>query len=483
MPASIHNPNDHDHARRSLLRGALAAPMLALADALPSSAFAAEPQSPARTGRTLIKGGYVATLEKSTGDMAEADVLIEGSTIVAIGRGLNVADAQVIDASTSVVLPGLIDTHRHTWQTSLRSYLAQENYYQIVLTQLGPLFRPEDVYIGNLLGALGAVNSGITTMLDWSHIMNSPAHADAAVQGLSESGIRGVFAHGVAQIGKSAGATLQANSQKHSTDIRRLKKQYFSSDDQLLTLGMACGGVEFSSLEETAVDFAMARDLGIRMTTHVGVLPNFKAVTKMNEARLLGPDLTHVHASLCTDDELKMIADSGGDISSSALNERLFGINRWLKVGLRPSLSLDNETRAPGDLFTQMRAILWHEWNYHRDSKGYAAITYRDVLEFATIQGAKSTGLAKKVGTLAVGKRADIILVERNSISMIPHTGDPVSSVVLVAQPSDVTWVLIDGVVRKREGKLLNVDTRRLQGLAQASRDYLIRTSGQKAQN
>jgi 5-methylthioadenosine/S-adenosylhomocysteine deaminase len=479
MGISIGQNNDPGVSRRNLLRGLAAAPFAA-SSGVPA-AMAAEAAKPSKA-RTLIKGGHVLTLEK-TGDMADCDVLIEGSKIVAIGRGISAEDADVVDASRCVVMPGFIDSHRHTWQTSLRSYLAQDNYYQIVLTQLGPLFRPEDVYIGNLLGATGALDAGITTMLDWSHIMNTPAHADAAIQALSDSGIRAVFAHGVGQIGKSAGATLQPNSQRHSTDIRRIKAQYFSSDDQLMTLAMACGGVEFSSLEETARDFALARDLGIGMTTHVGVIPNFKSVTLMNGAKLLGPDVTHVHTSLCTDDELKMIADSGGTLSSSPLNERLTGIARWLKVGLRPSLSLDNETRAPGDLFTQMRAILWHEWNYHRDASGNALITYRDVLEFATIQGARTTGLDKKTGSLAVGKRADVILINRDDVTMIPHTGDPAASVVLVAQPSNVSWVFVDGKVRKRNGKLVDVDVPRLQSLSQASHDYLLRVGGLKPQS
>jgi 5-methylthioadenosine/S-adenosylhomocysteine deaminase len=223
--------------------------------------------------------------------------------------------------------------------------------------------------------------------------------------------------------------------------------------------------------------------MGIRSTTHAGVLPNFQAVTKMSAAKLLGPDLTFVHATSCSDAELQMIADSGGDVSLSPLNERLSGIRRFLQVGLRPSLSLDNETRAPGDLFTQMRAILWHEWNYHRDARGNALINYRDVLEFATLQGAKSLGLDKKVGTLAVGKRADIILVDRNDVSMIPHGADPTAGAVLVAQPSNVSWVFVDGVARKRDGKLVGVDINRLQKLAQASRDRLIAAGGVKPQS
>jgi 5-methylthioadenosine/S-adenosylhomocysteine deaminase len=144
-----------------------------------------------QTKRTLLRGGHVISLDKNIGDIADGDVLIEGSTIVEMGHSIAADGAEVVDTSSMVVMPGLIDTHRHTWQTALRGAVDAGSYFATVLVRLGPLFRPEDVYIGNLLGAVSALNSGITTMLDWSHIMNSPEHADAAVQGLSESGIRG----------------------------------------------------------------------------------------------------------------------------------------------------------------------------------------------------------------------------------------------------------------------------------------------------
>jgi 5-methylthioadenosine/S-adenosylhomocysteine deaminase len=468
--------------RRAMLAGLAAVPLSGVA-AAPLPAFAADAVPAQSRSRMLIKGGYVLTLDDTLGDISGADVLIEGSTIAAIGRNIDATDAEIVDASGMIVMPGFIDSHRHTWQTALRSYVAQGNYYEIVLTTLGPLYRPEDVYIGNLLGATGALNSGITTMLDWSHIINSPAHADAAIKGLGDSGIRGIFAHGVAQVGRSAGATGQPNSQKHSEDIKRVQKEYFRTDDQLLTLALASGGPEFSSLEETVKDVALARELGIRLTTHVGVIANVHAVTKMKDAGLLGPDIIYVHATSCSDDEIKMIADSGGSLSSSPLNEKLPALDTWLKHGLRPSLSLDTETRAPGDLFTQMRAMLWHEWNLLRVRPGEVQGKFRDVLEFATIQGARATGLERKTGSLAVGKRADVILIDRNDVSMIPHTGDPAASVVLVAQPGDVKWVLVDGKVRKRDGRLVGVDVARLQTLAQASRDYLIDTAKLKSQN
>ena len=158
-------------------------------------------------------------------------------------------------------------------------------------------------------------------------------------------------------------------------------------------------------------------------------------------------------------------------------------LDTWLKHGLRPSLSLDTETRAPCDLFTQMRALLWHEWNSLRVRPGQVQGKYRDVLEFATIQGARATGLERKVGSLVVGKRADVILIDRNDVSMIPRSGDPAASVVLVGQPENVKWVLVDGKVRKRDGKLVGVDVGKLQQLAQASHDYLIETAKLKSQN
>jgi cytosine/adenosine deaminase-related metal-dependent hydrolase len=189
--------------RRAILAGIAAVPLSGVA--VPKLAFAADPVPAQSRSRILIKGGHILTLDRTLGDISGADVLIEGSTIAAVGRNIDATDAEIVDASGMIVMPGFIDSHRHTWQTALRAYVAQSNYYEIVLTTLGPLYRPEDVYIGNLLGATGALNSGITTMLDWSHIINSPAHADAAVKGLADSGIRGIFAHGVAQVGRSLG--------------------------------------------------------------------------------------------------------------------------------------------------------------------------------------------------------------------------------------------------------------------------------------
>jgi len=433
--------------------------------------------SNASSSRTLIKGGHVITLDPAVGDLERADVLIEGSTIVQIGTEIDSAGAEVIDASSFAVLPGMVDTHRHTWQTSLRSTVVPSNYFATVLVQLGPLFQPEDVYVGNLIGALSALDSGITTLVDWSHIMNSPAHADSAIQALRESGIRGVFAHGVAQVGRSAGVS-GSNSQQHSDDIRRVQREHFASGDDLLTLALAFGGPDFSSLEETVKDVNLARELGIRCTTHVGVLPDKHSVIRMNDADLLGPDITYIHATLTSDEEIKLIADSGGSLSASALNESLPGMTRWLKHGLRPSLSVDSETIAPPDLFGTMRSLMWHEWTTRASEPGWIPFTNRDILEFATIEGARATGLDDAIGTLTPGKKADVILVDLEDIATIPRGGDPVGTITMIANAHHVRWVLVDGEVRKRDGKLVGVDVDQLHELARVSQDRLLKTAG-----
>lgn len=267
--------------RRTVLQGLGAATAAALS---PVHTASAVESATAQDQKILIKGGHVATMDRGVGELAAADVLIEGGTITAVGNDLSSADAEIIDARSMLVLPGLIDTHRHTWETVTRSLISEGDlavYLKLFFQTLGPQYRPEDVYIGNLLGALGALSSGITTMLDWSHIMNTPAHADAAIRGLANSGIRGVFAYGTSMM---RGGDPDAVHEKRAADIRRVQRQYFGSSDQLLTLAIAA--------DNAAADIKLARELGLRVTMHTTTAGT---VAKLNAAGLLGPDITFVH--------------------------------------------------------------------------------------------------------------------------------------------------------------------------------------------
>jgi cytosine/adenosine deaminase-related metal-dependent hydrolase len=431
------------------------------------------PSSPHR--KTLIKGGHVVSLDKGVGDLPVGDVLIDGATIAAIGKDLQAADAEIIDARAKLVLPGLIDTHRHTWETVTRSLISEGDlavYIKLFFGTLGPHYRPEDVYIGNLLGALGALSSGITTMLDWSHVMNTPAHADAAIHGLADSGIRSIFAYGSSAV--RGNDTADDALAKRAAEARRLQKQYFASDDQLLTMAIAAG--------DAAADIKLARALGLRTTVHV---TRAGTVAALNAAGLLGPDITCVHTVglESTDEELQMIADHGGTISTSSATEMMSGhgfpsAQRWLRYGLRPSFSVDNETRMPSGLFMQMRALIISDHQLEtervrREGGRPNLIPVRDVLEFATVEGARATGLDRRTGTLTVGKRADIILVDLDDITLIPTT-DPIATFVLRAQPADVSWVMVDGKVKKRAGKLVGVDLARVRRLVQESHGYIM---------
>jgi 5-methylthioadenosine/S-adenosylhomocysteine deaminase len=468
--------------RRSLLKGVIAASAF-----MPLSGFTSTTYAEPAGQKILIKRGYVTSLDRNIGELKTGDVLIDGDKIAAVGPSLTASDAMVVDAAGQLVMPGLIDTHRHTWETQLRGLIPEGDFFaylKVILQTIAPRYRPEDVYLGNLLGSLGALDSGITTMLDWSHIMNSPQHADAAIQGLNDAGLRAVFAHGD-PIGPFAEWWTPKSTNRHPDDIRRVKKQYFSSNDQLVTLAMALNGPDFSSLETTIDDMKLARDIAVPITVHVGVPgPQTGGIAKLNEAKLLGPDVTYVHTLRNSEEELQIMADTGGTISTSPATEMMSGhgfasVQRWARHGLKPSISIDNETRMPTDLFTQMRALLMSDRMQEIARAGKEGgkptiVSVRELIEFATLQGAKTLGLESKTGSLTPGKQADVIIINLNDINTHP-TNDPVASVALIANSRNVNWVFVNGKIKKRDGKLVGVNLEPLSNRMEASHAYLTK--------
>jgi cytosine/adenosine deaminase-related metal-dependent hydrolase len=414
--------------------------------------------------------------------------LIEGERIVAIAPRIDAADAEQFDAQGMIVLPGFIDTHRHTWQSCVRHRYADidpQIYFAEMLGAKGAAFRPEDVYVGTLLGAVAALDSGITTMLDWSHVQNSPAHADAAVAALRDAGIRGVFAHGWPLV---EGASWMFDSRRgHPEDIRRLRRQYFASDDQLLTLAMAGRGPEMARRDVWLEDLRLARELGIRSTIHMGAYARnakVRAIAQMHDADVLGEDLTFVHCCGSGEDEIAMMADAGVSASLGVhceLNAQGIGdipFDRLLAAGIKPSLSGDTETKCAGDMFTQMRHAFayyrsWMGGNHSRVKQAPTTLSLRDVLEFATVAGAHATGLGPKVGSLTPGKQADITLIRGDDLNLTP-VSDPVGAVVLAAHPGNVDSVFVAGKAVKRAGRMLEVDLDALRQRAFASQRYVL---------
>jgi 5-methylthioadenosine/S-adenosylhomocysteine deaminase len=438
---------------------------------------------------TLIKGGHVLTLDPSLGDMPHADVLIDGDKIAAVQAGLTAGPhANVIDARHCIVMPGFVDTHRHTWQTPVRGVLPSctlDEYFAGMLDNIGIQYRAEDVYIANLMGALEALNAGITTLLDWSHVNNTPEHADAAVAGLTEAGIRAVYAHGV-----PVGGQWWANSSlKHPDDIRRIRKEYFQSDDQLLTLALAARAPGNTTAEVARNDWLLARDLGIRISVHVGMRltgVHVHHVLALHQLGLMGPDTTYIHCTDSTDAELDLIAGTGGSASVAPFVEMLMGhgvppTGRLVARGVRPSLSIDVVSSVPGEMFTQMRTALVQErilaFTETPDTAFAPTLTHRDVLEFATIDGARACALDHKIGTITPGKQADIILLRTDQVNVAPLI-DPVATVVICADTSNIDTVFVAGRIVKHNGRLVRVDLPRLlQRLADA-RDHLLSKAG-----
>jgi len=438
---------------------------------------------------TLIKGGYVLSMDPELGDLPHADVLIDGDKIAAVGQNLTASPrANVIDARNMIVMPGFVDTHRHTWQTPVRGVLPSctlDQYFAGMLDNIGIQYRPEDVYIANLMGALEAINAGITTLLDWSHVNNTPEHADAAIHGLDEAGIRAIYGHGV-----PVGADWWSYSSKdHPEDVRRIRKEYFSSDDQLLTLALAARAPGNTTPDVARHDWALARDLDIRISVHVGMRltgVHVNHVLSLNELGLMGPDTTYIHCTDSTDEELDLIASSGGSTSVAPYVEMLMGhgvppTGRLVARGVRPSLSIDVVSSVPGDMFTQMRTALVQErilaFTETPDVAFAPSLTHRDVLEFATVDGAKACALDHKVGTLTPGKQADIILIRTDRVNVAPVV-DPVATVVIAADTSNVDTVFVGGRILKQDGRLTRIDLPRLLDRLNGARDHLLSNAG-----
>lgn len=440
--------------------------------------------------KTLLKNGIVLTLDKKIGNFHRADVLIEGTKIAAISPNINAEDAELIDASDMIVMPGFIDTHRHVWEGILRNIgtdvplEGEASYLSFVLNTLAPVYRPEDAYIGNLVGLYGAIDAGITTILDWSHIQTTRDHADAVIKALSESGMRAVFAYGY--------PWWKNPDEQQEQWIRDVAKKYFSSKDQLLTFAIAPPGPEFTPFEVAKSQWGLARELNVRITVHVGVgtAGRHGKLAEMGRAGLLKDDTTYIHCTTLSDDEIKMIVDSGGTVSLASPVEMNMGhgmppIQRFLDRGLKPSLSIDVETNMPSDMFTQMRSVhsLQKAMIFDKQLAGKRGLpsflNSRDVIEFATIEGARANGLLDKTGTLTPGKEADLIMLKTDRPNILP-VNDPISAVVWGMDTSNVDSVFVAGKALKRNGKLLNVNIDELRNKAYQSRDYVVAQSGFK---
>lgn len=440
---------------------------------------------PADRRRILFTGATVVTMDPGLGIIDGGDVLIVGDTIAAVGRDLEPGDAVVVDATDTVLTPGFVDTHRHAWQAQLRRIMPDVDdlggYVRATLAGYATVYRPEDMYTGTRLAALTAIDCGITTMLDFSHNSRTREHTDAAIEALISTGIRGVHA--------SMGPHFGDWDHQWPADLTRVKEQYFSSDDQLLTLrlaALATAEIGGSTLAFGLEPARSALDLGIGVSVDaVFGRSGSDALLRWADDGILGPGVALIHCTGLTAEAWRAMGETGTTVALAPTSDAQIGletavpaVDEALAAGIRPGLSIDVEVALAGDMFTQMRAL--HAIQRMRavnsaygTDRQPSRITTHDVLDFATLQGARTNGLGAVTGSLTPGKKADLLVIRAEDLNNMP-LNDPIGTVVLGSDARNISAVLINGEPRKWNGQVLDVDLPALRAEVHNSREYVL---------
>ena len=419
----------------------------------------------------LIRGGIVVSMDPSIGELRRGDVLVEGGLIQAVAERIDAPGAEVIDASGCIVLPGLVNAHQHTWQTALRGVAGNWTileYFHHVHAGLATKFRPEDIYIATLVGALNQMNCGATTLVDWCHNNPTPEHTDRAVDALVESGIRAAFFHGSPKPDPKPGQKPFWEVPHPRTEVERLLKR-LPANNGLVTLGLAILGPHYSTYEVAQQDFRLAREFGLIASMHCagGEARTPDGWDRLAAEGLLGDNTNIVHGQTLSDEQLAFMVERGVTFSLTPETEMTQGhgfaiTGRLRKLGVQPSLGVDLESAISGDLFGVARAALASQRAMDnavsRTATGKlpetSTIHCREALGWITIEGARMLKMDDRIGSLTPGKQADVILIRADDLNMWP-VHDPVTSVVMQANTGNVDTVMVAGEFRKRHGKLL----------------------------
>ena len=424
----------------------------------------------AAPARTLIRGATVITMD-AQGDLPRGDVLVSGDSITDIAPHLQVNDAQVVDATGCILIPGLVNAHMHTWQTALRGVAANWTlleYFKNMHAGLATVFGPQDLHIATLVGALNQLNCGTTTLVDWCHNNRTPQHNDAAVDGLRESGIRAAFFHGTPKPDPQPGERPFWEVPHPRAEVERLLKAH--QGNPLLSVHAAVLGPHYSTLEVALHDFRMAKELGLIASMHQGGGParTPDGWEKLDAAGLLGSQINIVHGHALSDDQLKRFCELGMSFSAAAESEMSQGhghpiTGRLRALGCAPSLGVDLESVISGDMLTQARVALGMQRSL--DNFAYRAahgtipptstVTTREALSWVTVEGARMLGQFDRIGSLAAGKQADLVLIRADDLNMQP-VHDAVNSVVMQTTLANIDSVMVAGQWRKRQGRLLD---------------------------
>jgi 5-methylthioadenosine/S-adenosylhomocysteine deaminase len=461
----------HRIDRRTLLTATTA---LAAAAILPreAPAQAARASLPAR-GEFVVRGAHVLSMDDAVGDLPSGDVHVRNGAIVAVAANVNAPDAQVIDGKGMICMPGFVDTHWHHWTTFLRPVMRADDpnrtYFPVTFA-LGLYYTPEDSYRAVRLGLAEALSAGVTTTHNWAHNVRSPAHADAEVQAMRDSGLRGRFAYG-----PSLG--MPNDKPMDIADWARMKRDL--GKDPMITLGICSRNIDGNNTARGAINAAMAkkewggaRELGLPITLHTNGSASIKI---LNESGLLGPDVQLVHPLNTDAKDWEVLAKHGVHYSTSPLGEAgrsgEMQFIEMMQAGVLTTISIDNVTAERCDCFACMHML--QAVNKHRTG-GKFKLTTKRLVQMATIDGARDLGFDKLTGSLTPGKRADLILVRTTDDNMA-MMDDPYDALVQLAQPSNVDTVVVDGRILRQKSKFTALDHEKV------ARDAMDALAGLKA--
>ncbi len=442
-------------------------------------------------GRPLVlRNGLVLTMDSARRVLASADVLVTGERIAAVGPGLDVPDGTAeIDASGGIVMPGMIDTHRHMWQTAMRGYGADwtlTQYFVWYYLQWGKAFRPQDIYAGNLLAALEAIDAGVTTTVDWSHGLQTVEHAEAAVDALTEVPGRFVLAYGNIQQGPWEWSA--------TPEFRDFVSRRFTPGDDMLGFQLAFDVTGDPAFPERAA-FEVARDLGAPVTTHAGVwgVTGDDSIRMMYDGGFMTPDSIYVHAASLSRDSYHRIAATGGSASVSTESEQSAGQGyppTWQlrEHGIDVSLSMDTSVWWSGDLFSAMRTTLGAdrsrehlEAHNRQETVTNCHLRAEDVVGWATMGGARALGLDSVTGSIEPGKKADLVLIKNEASPVMVPILNPYGHVAFQAQRGDVHTVLVNGQVVKHNHRLAGTGLQTARHAVGQTVEYLMAELGPDA--
>jgi len=443
-------------------------------------------------GRPVVfRGATVLTMDDAHHVLANADVLVTGETIAAAGPGLAVPDGTAeIDASGGILMPGMIDTHRHMWQTAMRGYGADwtlTQYFVWNYLQWGKSFRPQDIYAGNLLSAMEAIDAGVTTTVDWSHNLQTVDHAEAAVDALQEVPGRWVLAYG----------NIQAAPWEWSAapEFREFVSRRFGGGNDMLGFQMAFDVPPASPDFPEKAAFEVARDLGVPVTTHAGVwkVTTDEGIRLMHEHGFMTPQTIYVHAATLSADSYHRIAATGGHASLSTESEQSAGQGypptwKLRQHGIGVSLSMDTSVWWSADLFSAMRATLSadrareHLEAHARDETvTHHKLRAEQVVDWATRGGARALGLDSVTGSIEVGKKADLVLIKNDASPVMFPLLNQYGHVVFQAQRGDVHTVVVNGRVVKYNHQLTGADLAKARQVIGQTVEYLRGELGPQA--